>query len=451
MMGMLKKVASGILMLCSVVSLSMRNSYAAEQLSPFALSLSKAIELAYRNNKDIQIQEREIRIAKSNILGAVSQMLPQVNLGGAFTHNDAILSFPGEAVQSTNKDPGLFTGYKNNFNTALSVNESVFNGGGNIANLKQSQVNLNVQEQTLRARKLDVEFDSRRLYYGLLLAFETERIAKNLLGQAQAHYRDVQNKFNQGTSSRFDLLQSTVYVSLQTPPLVKSQKDIELIMAELNKLMGLKVYNEIQPQEKLGYSPIMLKEDEFLREATLNNPQMIVKSLGIDVEKWGIEIARSYRRPQVTADFDWYYQSDNPVDMFNPRHNNWYTGAAVTIPIFDGFSTKAKVDAAKAKYAQAVLKKEDITDQIAVDVRRACLDLKQSETVILSQKDSVVQAQDALRISILSYDNGVDTNLNVLDSMVALSQVEQNLASGIYDYLMAQAALDRTMGKSVAP
>ncbi|MCX6354384.1 MAG: TolC family protein [Candidatus Aureabacteria bacterium] len=449
MIGMLKNVAPGILLLCSVVLLSVRDAYAADPPSPFALSLSKAIELAYKNNKDIQIQEREVRIAKSNILGAVSQMLPQVNLGGAFTHNDAVLSFPGEAAESTNKDPGLFTGYKNNFNTALSANESVFNGGGNIANLKQSQVNLKVQEQTLRARKLDAEFDARRLYYGLLLAFETERIAGNILGQAQVHYHDVENKFSQGTSSRFDLLQSGVYVSLQTPPLVKSQKDIELIMAELNKLIGLKVYNKIQPQEKLSYFPITIKEDEFLGEAALNSPQMIVKSLGIDVEKWGIEIARSYRRPQVTADFDWYYQSDNLGDMFNPRHNNWYAGAAVTIPIFDGFSTKAKVDAAKSKYAQAVLKKEDITDQIAVDIRRACLDLRQAETVILSQRDSVVQAQDALSISIISYDNGVDTNLNVLDSMVALSQVEQNLASGIYDYQMAQAALDRTMGRSV--
>jgi len=33
--------------------------------------------------------------------------------------------------------------------------------------------------------------------------------------------------------------------------------------------------------------------------------------------------------------------------------------------------------------------------------------------------------------------------------MVALSQVERNLVSGIYDYIMAKAYLYKSMGKSV--
>jgi hypothetical protein len=35
----------------------------------------------------------------------------------------------------------------------------------------------------------------------------------------------------------------------------------------------------------------------------------------------------------------------------------------------------------------------------------------------------------------------------VIDSQTALGQVEKNLVSGIYDYLVAQSYLDRTMGR----
>jgi outer membrane protein TolC len=94
------------------------------------------------------------------------------------------------------------------------------------------------------------------------------------------------------------------------------------------------------------------------------------------------------------------------------------------------------------------LTKENLVDQIAVDVRQACLNLKQAQVIILSQKDHVEEAREALRIAEVSYDNGVAKNLDVLDAQVSLGQIQQNLASGIYDYLMADAYLRRSMGES---
>lgn len=416
---------------------------------PRALSIGDAISIAYAGNKQIQIQEREIKAARAKILGAVSNFLPKLNANGSYTYNDAVLGIPSDLLRSSDKDLGVFTGYKNDHLFSLSANEVAFNGGADIANLGQSRVNLKIQEETLRARRLDVEFEAKRLYYGLLLAYDTERIARDLVEQAEAHYENVKDKFGQGTASRFDLLQSAVHVSLQIPELVRAQKSIELVMAELNKLLSLPVYDPVRLRGHLAYSPIAVKEDDFLKEAYVNRPEMILKSLGVDMQKWAIDMARAGRLPQVTGDLDLYYRGDRVGDMFNSRHNNWFTGVTVSIPVFDGFSTKARVDEAKARYAQAGLEKENTADQTAVDVRRACLDMRQAEAIIMSQRDSVVQAEEALKISEVRYDNGVGTNLDVLDSMVSLSRVERNLVSGIYDYIMAKAYLYKSMGKSV--
>ena len=110
-------------------------------------------------------------------------------------------------------------------------------------------------------------------------------------------------------------------------------------------------------------------------------------------------------------------------------------------------STKAKVDAAKSRYNQTRLERENFSDQLVVDVKTACLDMKEAAAIIASQKDAIVEAKDALRIAEIGYDNGVTTNLDVLDTQVSLGQVEKNLAEGIYDYLMARAQLDRVMGR----
>lgn len=400
------------------------------------LALKDAILIAFSNNKDIQIQEFEIGVARANILGAVSNFLPDINLNYSYTHNDKVLA------------ENIYSGYYNDNNIGLSLTESLINGGANVATLKQAQLNLQVSEETLRAKKLDVEFETKRLYYGLLLAYETERIARDLISQAKAHYKDVENKYQQGTSSRFDLLQSRVQVSLLMPELVKAGNEIKLIKAELNKLLGRKIDEAVTTKEILEYSRIEIKEREFLKEAYLNKPEMMLKNLGIDINKWQINLARSGYRPQLDLQADYYYRSNNLKNIINGGHRNWSAGLKFTLPIFEGFSTKAKVDAAKARFFQSYLDKDNLVDQIAVDIRQACLNLAEAEAIILSQKDNIEEAREALRISEVSYDNGVGTNLDVLDAQTSLAQIQKNLADGIYDYLMAKAFLDRSRGES---
>ncbi|MEK7308354.1 MAG: TolC family protein, partial [Nitrospirota bacterium] len=292
-------------------------------------------------------------------------------------------------------------------------------------------------------------FDAKRLYYGLLLAYETERIAQDALNQAIQHYEIVKQMYKYGTSSKFDMLQSGVQVSLLEPDVVKAQNEIESLKADLNKLLGRKIDLVLETDEKLVYNFIGIKENEFLKTAYLDRPEMRLKSLGIDIDKWEIQMAKSGYRPSVDLLAGYSYRSNNLNNLINEKHRNWNAGIAVNIPIFEGFSTRAKVDAAKARYVQAKIDKDNLVDTIAVEVRKACLDLKKSASIIQSQKDNLDEAKEALRISEVSYANGVAINLDVLDSQVSLAQIQKNLAAGIYDYLMAQAYLDRSIGKSI--
>ncbi len=411
------------------------------------LSLKDSIGIAFLSNKPIQIQEEELSVAKAQILGAKSAFWPKLAATYGYTYNGAAFDIGSAAAKNSKKDIGTFTGYTNDNKVNVAVTESVYNGGADIAALKEARLGMKVQEETLRARKLDVAFDTKRLYYGLLLAYETERITEALLNEAKAHYDDVKSKFEQGTSSKFDVLQSSVQVSKIVPEVVKAKNAIQIITAEFKKAIGLKMDENIGLTGRLSYSLSEIIEESFLKEAYKNNPEMILKILGIDIQKWEIEYAKSGYYPQVAANFGYDYRSNNMNTIFDYRHTNWALGVTVGLSIFDGMSTKAKVDAAKARYSQARLEKENITDQLAVDVKSACLDMNEADAIVKSQRDAIVEAKDALRIAEIGYDNGVTTNLDVLDAQVSLSQVEKNLSEGIYDYLIARAQLDKVMGR----
>jgi len=413
------------------------------------LSLEDVIRMALENNRDIRIQEEEVTYARANITQAQSKFFPQGSIGYTFTYNGSVMlsGSPLASQLSSKKDIGIYTGYKSDNLATLSGSQMVYDGGASIANLKEARVKLKIQQETLVARKLEIEFEAKRLFYGLLLAYETLRINQDLVDQARAHYKDVRSRFEQGTSSRFDALQSKVQISKAIPPLVQAQNSIEIISNDMKKLLYLDMNCKIKLKESLRYSPIDVDLEGFLNEAYKNSPEMHLKVLGVDLEKWAIEFAKSPWYPNINATANYFNRSDNINNWFNYRHSDWNIGIGGTISIFDGMSTLAKVKEARARYSQAILTKENITEQIAVEVRRGCLDLKEAHAIILSQKDSLAEAKDALNISYIGYDNGVMINLDVIDAQVSLSQVEKNLAGGIYDYLMAGAYLDRVMGR----
>jgi len=398
-------------------------------------SLNDALRVALSNNLNIQMQEKEVEAGRADIVVARAAFFPQLNANASYTHNDKVFA------------QTVVTGFKNDNYLGLTLGQNIYSGGANYANFKQSLLQLKIQEETLRFRKLDLEFETKRLYYGLLLAYETERITEDLFNQAKAHYKDVKHKFSQGTSSKFDCLQSSVQVSKIMPELVRAKNAIDIIKADLKKLLKIKMLDDLKVEDKLAYSLINIKEGEFLKTAYLNQPEMNLKSLGIDVNKWAIQLAKSTNRPQVNAGLNYYNRSNNLGNMLNSRHNNWSAGVTVSVPIFDGFSSKGKVDAAKARYEESFLDKEDTADQIAVDIKKGCLDLGQAKSIIDYTKDNIGEAKEALKISEVSYDNGEGTNLDILDAQVSLSQIEKDYSNAIYDYLMAGAFLDKTMGR----
>jgi outer membrane protein TolC len=87
---------------------------AAESPLPASLSLSlrETIERAHANNKELQMQAKEIRAARAARLGAVTPFLPRLDVDGGYTRNSATLFNDGDApfAADSDKDIGVFTG-----------------------------------------------------------------------------------------------------------------------------------------------------------------------------------------------------------------------------------------------------------------------------------------------------------------------------------------------------
>ncbi len=59
---------------------------------------------------------------------------------------------------------------------------------------------------------------------------------------------------------------------------------------------------------------------------------------------------------------------------------------------------------------------------------------------------TVEKAEDDYRISLIRYNAGVGTNLDVLDAQVALTQAKTNYVQALYDYNTSKAKLEKAIG-----
>jgi outer membrane protein TolC len=81
-----------------------------------------------------------------------------------------------------------------------------------------------------------------------------------------------------------------------------------------------------------------------------------------------------------------------------------------------------------------------------VQVQSAELKMVEAKKRIEGQQKNIEQAEKAVRIAQTRYKSGVGTQLELLDSQVALTRAQTNYALAIYDFLVAKADWSNAVG-----
>ncbi len=102
---------------------------------------------------------------------------------------------------------------------------------------------------------------------------------------------------------------------------------------------------------------------------------------------------------------------------------------------------KAKVDR-----QQAELGYEKMREQVEFEVRDAYLRYSEAVERLQSQRKTIEQADEGLRIARIRYQNGVGTQLEILSSESALTLARTNYVQATHDVALAVYRLQRVTG-----
>ena len=156
---------------------------------------------------------------------------------------------------------------------------------------------------------------------------------------------------------------------------------------------------------------------------------------------------KSNKLPQVNAVVSKTFKGES---TFNDNHNeNWAAGLSITWNIFDNNVTNAQIHESEAtiRRLQSVL--NQTRESIELDVRKAYNNLIAAEKNINTTIVSVAQAEEDYEIAKIKYNEGVGTNLEVMDAQEKLTEARTNYYTALYNYNVSKAQLDKAMGLPV--
>jgi outer membrane protein TolC len=395
------------------------------------LTLEEAQGLALRDNRDILLKTEEVKKAKFKIAESRAGLLPSVSLTGGWTDTRGYYA----------KDTGQ---------TSAGANAKLYlyRGGKTINTIKYNGFNLEVSKALLDKEKLEILLQVEKAFYTLLLAEEYSQLNKDILDNTRGYLDMINARYASGQASESDVLKIKESLSNVEAAFEIALNQIGAGQALLKDLLFLAEDVEIKPQGEFVYAEKEVAYDEAFLAAMKNRPEIRQYLAEEQAAKTNVEISRADNRPTIYASWDYYSRSH--VLSTAGLNKNWndynVLGLTFSWPIFDGWATKAKVEQAIVDLKETQLAKEQTTKDIALELKKSYLDLKNAIAEIKSAEVQVHLYKDTFSVIESKYKEGITSSLDLDDAKLGYEVSLFNQKEAIYDYVLAKASFQKATG-----
>lgn len=439
----------GLAALAAALALALPAPAAAEG-APRRLGVDDAVALAQLRNEQLLIAREDAARARGAVREAWAGALPQVTLQGTYQGNFTKPAFFA---------PEEFGGGKVEMGSDIEVQgalrlDQVLYAFGRVGKaIEFAEIYEDVADEGVALARGEVSYAAREAYYRVLLVERVVRIRRLSLDQARSHMERAEALHAQGLLSDFDLLRTRVELKNREPLVIAAENDAALSRQDLQRVLGID--GELAPvlTDSLAFRPFAMTEAEALDEAYAQRPELRGLALGVAGRQKVLAIEKAGRLPVLglfgQVAFQGAAGKEKPLDPFTAEHRAVSTSAGITLslPLFDGFRTRGKVQQAGAQLRRAEFELDQARQGVRLEVTKALQDLASLRREQEAQRATVDLAAEAYRIAETRYANGLSTHLELNDAETELDFARTQHAETLYRYNVALAALERALGR----
>ena len=405
-------------------------------------ALDKLVEEARGKNSDLLVAAARVDEARALLAEEQSFFFPRVDAQASAARSRIsqrnATSFPGI--------PTEFSQYRAGLNVSYELD--VF--GRLRAGAAAARAELEASEASREAVRLALAAQVAKSYYALrsfdqqvLLTRQTLELRDEALGLQR-------KRFDGGVISEFELRQleaEAAVVRAQLPPLESAREREEAALSVLLGRTPKEVMESrfvLAPMEEKLAAPVL--PSGMPSELLLRRPDLVAAERSLAAANARVAVARSQMFPSISLTGSLGKESRALSDLFSGPATAWNLVAGITQPIFAGGRLQAETDAARARERAAIAQYEQAIRNAFGEVRSALITQARARESFEAETARETALEQTLRLARLRYQNGVASQLDVIDAERGLLAARINRIDALRNHRAAIADLFRALG-----
>ncbi len=413
-------------------------------------NLSQTIEAALKANLGLQRSKDEIDAATATRSARATEFFPTLNARYGYIKRDnpttqALGTQSGQVVD-------VLVNPEDEYNFVTSFSQPIFTGFALYNQYKIADLGLDIAEFTEKLTRQDVILDAKNAYFLILKAQKLMDVADETVKQIAAQKDVAENMYQVGMSPLNDLLQSQVQLANAKQALITAKNNLDLTKSQFNTLLRRQVNSPVSVVDILDFTPWVQSIEDCLSQAKNNRLEIQVTDLEIQIAEKDYKLSQRDFYPSVNLVGTWTKRgTDWDVDGGKGISDKdfWDIRATATWDFWQWGRTRYGVKEKLSRLSQAKLRKEQVLDNIDLEVKQAYLKVQESQKNITTIEKAIEQAKENLRITEERYKEQVSTTTDVLVAQTLLTETMTNYYNALYDFKIAKAILYRGLGQEV--
>ena len=428
------------------------------------LNLQEALEYALENNVDAKNARLEILVSKGVVGENRAAGLPQITSTLEMTKNvqPPLIILPAEAGGII-PDDGSGSGspdtpsditvipFAVNYQSSLSINveQMIFNGSYFVG-LKAAKTLKTLTEFDKVKTENDVVENVKKAYFTVLVNNERRKLVEANLTQTNALLKETEAMYDAGFVEKLDVSRIKVQSNNLKTELEKNEVAVEVSKELLKLHMGLPGAIEIELTQDLSSLNHETEIMKMLDESGTNRVEVDQVITNRDLAKLDLKNNQIQYMPQLSAfgTFQRVSGAENIGSVF--QADRWFStsfvGLRMTIPIFDGLNKHFRIQQSKLKVDQLENQLFYMEQNVALELFQAKKMLQNSLSSLVVQEENMELAREVYEMTKIKYNEGVGSNLEVVEANATLEEAESNYFSALYDALIAKVDLEKALG-----
>ena len=465
--------------------------------STLVLSLEDAIKIALSENTSVKVADMEIQRVKYAQKGSYGALFPQINASGMYSYAiqkqkvyfgsddesgsgsgggmagmmaslmEPIMYYIEQLYQATGTpfipyvpptpdpqeegsgDGAIEMGRRNQVTLGLSATMPVINFQlWESLRLTGDQVEQAVEKA--RESRLGTVASVKQAFFAVLMAKASYDVYNAVYENAVHNYKFTESRYNVQKASEMDLARAKSSLAAAIPNVYNAENAIYLALWQLKAVMGIDLDRAVDVSGKLeDYAEHMFYDFNEGTEASLDrNSQMRQLAQQAEMLAKQIRMQQYAYIPTLSMQLSYNYYTQS--DKFNLSQWKWLPSSTMvfnlSIPIFSGGQRYHTIKQTRVQASELELQRENTERQLRIGIRQNLSTMETAMKTYDAAKSALVSAEKAYDIASRSYQLGKSTFTDLNNTELTLTQTRMQAVQAIYNFVVAKAGLEQTLG-----